>query len=80
MKRLVIKPDGWICTFEECRPGHFLTEGDYLCFKSEYKSDHDKADAYNEAGEYFWGGTTTTKERNQLKVQPVTPEWEEYEE
>ena len=75
MKRLIIQPEGWPCKFSECRPGHFLW-GEYLCLKSEYGD----GEAFNEAGEAFWGGITNAGERAELTVQPVNPVWEEYEE
>lgn len=82
MKRLVINPEGWPCTLAECPPGHFLF-GEYLCFKTEYAQEV-KGDyfpqSYCETGEFFWGGTKTHEERSRLIVQPVTAEWEEYEE
>lgn len=68
-------PDGWPCTLGECRPGHFIFQ-DLLCFKDEYGS---AGNAFNEAGEIFWGGTTDVTERRKLVVQPVDPVWEEYE-
>jgi len=77
MKRMVVNPDGWPCTFNECPPGFFVFE-DNLYLKSEYRSE-DKSDAYCESGEYFWGGTGgDVKKRGALKVQPVIVEWEEF--
>lgn len=78
MRRLVIIPDGWDCTIDECRPGHFL-HGDVLGFKSEY-STHSSATcsnggAFNSAGEYFH-----TPLKGKTVVQPVSYVWEEYEE
>lgn len=35
MKRMIVEPDGWPCTLEECPPGHFVIDGQ-LCFKTEY--------------------------------------------
>jgi hypothetical protein len=45
--------------------------GNSLCFKSEYLADDGKIEAYNEAGEFFWGGTTDAAERSKIVVQPV---------
>lgn len=86
MKRCVIVPDGWIRTFEECPPGFFMVQDDLqrhdpdLCFKSEYSNDEGKQDAYCADGSFFWYGTKTIKDRNQIMVQPVKVVWENYEE
>jgi len=48
MKRIVIKPDGWMCQLKECPPGFFMHEGQ-LCFKTEYGQD----EVYNSSGERF---------------------------
>ena len=91
MKILIAKPDGWTCTFGECRPGFFMMvpapeasqsiEGVFL--KTEYSSNEepDKFDAYCDSGEYFWGGMPdcNVKERNALMVQPVIMVWEKVE-
>jgi hypothetical protein len=69
-KTYVIEPYGWPCTLAECPCGPFFWDGNRLCFKSEYASDG-KCDAYNAAGEYFWGGTSNAKARAALMVQPV---------
>lgn len=74
MKRLIINPDGWPCKFGELRPG-FFTFNDGLFLKSEYGTD-----AYCDSGEMFWGGVSNPTDRNDLRVQPVVAEWEEYEE
>lgn len=68
-KRLVIVPDGWPCRFDACPPGLFVIDG-RVCFKSEYGQD-----AFNEAGEMFWGGTGAHQERAALIVQPCITEW-----
>lgn len=68
MKRLVMMPDGWSCTIDECRPGHFAFKG-LLCFKSEYGV---KPECFNEAGEYLQYAPSDL-------VQPVDPVWEEFE-
>ena len=73
MKRLVVIPAGWPCTYAECRPGFFVVD-ELLCLKSEYGSD-----GYCDSGEAFWGGVSTEEERNKLIVQPVDAIWEEYE-
>lgn len=76
MKRLVMVPEGWPCTHAECRPGFFLY-GERLCFKDEYGS---AGGSYCDSGEAWMGGTADKAERGKLIVQPVTPEWEFYEE
>lgn len=68
-KYLVIVPNGWACRFEDCPPGLFVIGGQ-VCFKSEYGQD-----AYNSAGEAFWGGVNTNEERSALIVQPCRAEW-----
>ncbi|MCG7507038.1 hypothetical protein [Mesorhizobium retamae] len=67
MKRLLMEPDGWPCTYEECRPGFFVLGGDVL-LKSEYGSQ-----GYCSSGEAFAGS-------HELVVQPVTAVWQEFEE
>ena len=74
MRRLVMLPEGWACTFGECRPGFFMF-GETLCLKDEYGS---AGNAYNEAGEIFWGGVSDENDRRKLVVQPVEPVWEDY--
>ena len=65
MKQLVLKPNGWPCTLEECPPGIFVC-GENIGFKSEYSND--KTEAFCESGEYFCAGDDKI-------VQPVTAEW-----
>ena len=60
---------------KDCPPGLFLWNGN-LCFRSEYatmtETNPNQPDAYVvESGEYFWGGASTSKERDELLVQPV---------
>lgn len=60
----------------ECPPGLFAFEG-MLGFKSEYRSTNEhtgfaKTDAYVvDSGEYFWGGVSHEKDREDLMVIPV---------
>ena len=65
MRRLIILPNGWKCTLEECPPGHFTFE-DSLYFKGDYGK------SFNGAGEFL------CLEDSEL-VQPVRAHWEEYE-
>jgi hypothetical protein len=58
-------PDGWPCTYEECRPGFFVF-GESLFLKSEYGGQ-----GYCGSGEMFC--------RTDAEVQPVTEVWEEFE-
>ncbi len=67
----VLEPAGWPCTLAACPPGPFFSEGNHLGFKSEYRTTDGKIEAFNEAGEFFWGGTETADERIQLIVQPL---------
>lgn len=76
---LAIKPDGWPCRFADCPPG-FFTDGESLCLKSEYHGEDGFAEAFNEAGEYYWGGATDKNERDALIVQPCVPAWIEADE
>ena len=72
MKKLVLNPDSWECTLEECPPGLFVFEG-MVCFKTEYPTDSGKVQAFNKAGEMFcYEGT--------ILVQPVLAKWEDDEE
>jgi len=41
---------------------------DTLCFKTEYGI----GEAFNEAGEAFWGGAQSEHDRKLVVVQPVT--------
>jgi hypothetical protein len=81
MKMLIIEPNGWPCTFGECPPGYFLDETT-LCLKTEYSSNEqpEKHDAYNCGGEYYWGGTNNSTDRNKITVQPCRARWVEIEE
>ncbi len=76
MKRILIVPDGWPCTLEECPPGLFMYEG-YLNFKTEYRKQREdgawKLEAYCDSGETFCRPDETL-------VQPVVYVEEEYEE
>ena len=61
---------------KECPPGLFLWNGN-LCFRSEYatmtETNPRQPDAYVvESGEYFWGGVSDSRSRDELMVQPVT--------
>ena len=79
---MIIKPEGWQCTFKECPAGFFVFGGS-LCLKSEYFSTgggQDYNDAYCESGEYFYGGVDNNEDRDKLMVQPVIVGWEEFEE
>jgi hypothetical protein len=78
MKQLILNPRWWECTLLECPPGHFVFK-DTLCFKSEYRNAGGEIEAFNEAGEYFWGGAKNITDRENLIVQPVLPEWKEVE-
>jgi len=60
-----------VTTFAECRPGFFIC-GDALCLKTEY----DSLEAYNEAGERFWGGVKSKEELAQVLVVPIDIEIE----
>ena len=70
MKRLVIKPDGFSCTYAEAPPGFILVESQ-LCFKSEYHQADGRPDGYCDTGEFLCIDLGST-------VQPVIYEWEEY--
>ncbi len=71
MKNLIMMPDGWPCTYEECRPGHFVW-ADSLCLKSEYGGD-----GFCDSGEYFCGPNPGKEARDAIMVQPVCAEWRE---
>lgn len=77
MKALVIQPSRFPCTLAECPPGFFVF-GEELCFKSEYKTNHENVfvcDAYCSSGEYFWGGTKDYEDRENLMVIPCEANW-----
>lgn len=73
MKRLVLVPDGWPCKRNECRAGLFVTLSDCSDFWSNgaigLNTDYNTA--------YLHNGDSCCYEGY---VQPVIPEWEEYEE
>tara|TARA_R110002012_G_scaffold318358_1_gene536540 strand:- start:1382 stop:1624 length:243 start_codon:yes stop_codon:yes gene_type:complete len=56
-------------SLSECPPGLFLFEK-CLGFKSEYDNDAFVVSS----GEYFWGGTKSSEDRDALRVVPVVIE------
>jgi hypothetical protein len=91
MKRLVLEPQGWPCTLEECPPGLFLHR-DSVGFKTEYRAMESVGptnvpgdevrwragrhpDAYCESGEYLCTADPTT--RDEIMVQPLVASWED---
>jgi len=70
MKTLILKPDGWPLTIEECPPGAFEYE-EQVCFKTEYGTEAD-LQVFNSAGETF--------QPRKILVQPLDYEWVEEEE
>jgi len=71
MKKLVLNPDGWPCTLQDCPPGFFLFQ-DSVCYKSKYNDYY-----VGTGGSMFWGGTSTKVDRDKLLVQPLLEAWEE---
>lgn len=71
MRRPLFKPSDFSCKLNECPPGFFLF-GEMIGFKNQYGDP-----ACCDTGEYFWGGTETSKERDNLIVTPLWYEWEE---
>ena len=72
MKMIVNK----ITTFGKVRQGSLFICGDTLALKSEYATikatNERQEDAYIVgSGEYFWGGASTVKDRDELKVVEV---------
>jgi hypothetical protein len=63
MKKLIIEPNGWQCTLEECPMGHFVYQNE-LCFKTDHNSN---TRAYNPKGDNF--------RRTDIMVQPVVAKW-----
>lgn len=56
---------------DQAPPGLFIF-GDCLGFKTEYRTNEGRVEAYVVAsGEFFAGGTSTVAERNALMVTPV---------
>ncbi len=74
MKQLVLKPNNFPCTLRECPPGPFLFN-DVPCFKSEYRHNNGRIDAYNQAGEFFCANGEA--DVNAVIVQPLEWFWEE---
>ena len=60
-KKLVLEPEGWECTFKECRPGLFAYDGG-VGLKTEYGNE-----GFCESGETFCSDDT--------KVIPVKSVW-----
>ncbi len=67
-------------TLGECPPGLFLFNNN-LGFKSEYRTESKsrpgfwQSDAYVvDSGEYFWGGVSDPRARENLIVRPVSVE------
>ena len=54
-RKLILKPYDYEMTLEECPPGPFLYESNYLGFKSEYRNDSGSVEAYCESGEFYCG-------------------------
>lgn len=74
IKQIKLIPYGFQCALTECPPGFFLFH-DEVCFKSEYLTGI-SPDAYCSSGEYFWGGTNLSIERDKRIVQPLKIEVE----
>lgn len=70
MKKLVINPLGWLCTYAEAPPGFILVH-DCLCLKTEYRTDSGIIIGYNSAGEFL-------SIIDETVVQPVNYRWELY--
>jgi hypothetical protein len=68
MKHLIILPEGWRCSLEDCPPGFFVTPDGSLCLKTEYRNEAGDMQVYNGAGESYHG----PKE----DVQPVKAIWD----
>lgn len=60
-----------VTTFADCPPGFFIY-GHTLCLKTEYGS----LEAYNRAGERFWGGVDSPEKLAQVLVLPIDIEIE----
>ena len=76
MTRKMIVPNGWPCRLGEAPTGMFvaLDYPDLVCFKTEYCKHDGRVEAYNSAGEVFYG------DGNNHMVQPVKIEIEDIEE
>lgn len=64
-------------TLADCPEGLFLFAGNNLGFKSEYMTENSRGfyqtDAYVvDSGEYFWGGATTSEDREKVLVCPIS--------
>jgi len=78
MKKLMMEPQGWKCTLEECPAGFFVFAGD-VGFKTEYSNGNGDMEVFCSSGESFAGGTNSESERKALMVQPVSAVWVEME-
>ncbi len=63
IRQMIIKPDGWACSYADCRPGFFVV-GEHLYLKTEYGDD-----GYCDTGEAFCVKDAI--------VQPVYSTWED---
>jgi hypothetical protein len=64
-----MKPSDFPCTLEECNPGHILYN-DKVYFKTEYRNNLGRIEAYCDSGEFFCVGPEAV-------VTPLIYEWEE---
>ncbi len=56
MRQITLEPIGWMCSLKECRPGplvYFDDDKPRFAFKSEYQTDSNRIEVFNEAGEYL---------------------------
>jgi len=68
VRELVVKPDGWKCTLEECNCGLFVYKKKIVGVKVD--SIDGSLIAYDSFGEEFWGNAKTDEERKKLLVTP----------
>ena len=66
---LIVVPDGWPCSLEDCPPGFFVFQNQ-LCFKTEYGGA--EMQYFNSGGEHFV--------IRGIEVTPVSALWKEEEE
>jgi len=74
---LVLEPDGFECTLDECPPGLFLS-GETVCLKTEYGQTEKGGEAYLDSGEYVAGPAGVDREL--AVVKPLKATWKEVEE
>lgn len=69
----LIVSSGPTVSLASCPIGLFLSSSGELCLKTEYGANEGRIDAYIvSTGEFFWGGTNSSREQRQVQVTWIT--------